>query len=117
MSATPSILVRRVMQTFEVRQVTEDNAVELALWLRDEGKKYGVSDGRQPVVSYAGEKPVLVPDPYMGHGQAPVGAWVGWGWPRLTHEGDIPLPHLLVINGEVIEAERFDQGFEEVRLG
>lgn len=116
------MMIRRVMRTFEVRQITEDNAVELAVWLRDEGKKFDppVHDAMQPVVSFAGEKPALVDGRDFFSGASigvPIGGWIGWGWPTLVHEGDVATPKLLVIDGRQIEAERYDQGFEEVRLG
>lgn len=112
-----SKMVRRVMRTFEVRQVTEDNAIELALWLRDAGKELNAAPGGGPLVTFDGEKPALVPDVFMSGASAtvPVGSWIGWGWPTRIPEGDIARPRLLVLADGAIEDETDDQGIEVVR--
>lgn len=110
---TGRLQVRRVATTFEVRKITEDNAVELALWLRDAGNEQGVSPGSQPVVSYAGAKPVLVPTSY-DVSPFPIGSWIGWGWPAFVLDGDVVRPKLVCINEEAIQPDRRDQGIEVV---
>lgn len=110
--------IRRVMRAFEVRQITEDNAIELALWLRDAGAELGASAADHPLVSFTEQKPCLVTSADFFSGAAvgvPAGAWIGWGWPNLIPEGDVARPRLLVIADSSIEDETDDQGIEVVR--
>lgn len=113
------MLIRRVLRAFEVRQVTEDNAIELAQWLVGEGRKLGAHDSHQPTVSWAwSSKPRLIINAEFDPRAATPGQWVGWGWPKITMEDDKVTPDLLVLDGDaLVRAERYDQGFEEVRLG
>lgn len=108
------IRVRRVMHSFSARRVTEDNAIEVAVWLRDQAATFQPppSPDAQPVVSFAGPRPVLRAD--WGGPTVQPGSWIGWGWPNLIHEGDIGTPRLLVLTDESIARNRPDQGFEQV---
>jgi hypothetical protein len=113
------IRIRRVMRTFEVRQVTPDNAVELALWLRDSAAQFSPPprETDHPLVSYVGSKPALVSPSVALMGSVetvPAGSYIGWGWPTLIHDGDMVSPKLLVIEPRAIETQTDDQGIEVV---
>ncbi len=111
---TGRLRVRLVLQTFEVRKLTEDNAIEIAEWLRDSGDELNVPHHRQPLVSFAGPKPVLATNWEFAQGIRP-GAWVGWGFPQIVPEGDIPLAQFVVLDETYIESDRTDQGIEVVQ--
>lgn len=120
MSTEDPITVRWVGRMFVMREVTEDNAVELAEWLRDTALSFTPLPqvAAHPLVSYIGSKPGLVANVQLGYAEPlEPGTLIGWGWPRPIVDGDMVAPTLVVMPKHYVEGgPRREQGFEEVSI-